>query len=298
MDEQKLKDSNDTHELLNSAFLLARKLKIDTLLVSADQIGNGNLIEDLREQERIIWFAQDKEQVYAPLSAKDAVLTMPSASLTRLSQLNFALFLSALNKLVKIDERVLGLSGVAGTRRLDTLVIAKPTSDYPWFHTDSSPGEISEHVAKLLELALHLADQGREGWPIGTIFVLGDEKELQPHLRQLILNPLKGHPESSRSIYNPDFMETIRELAVMDGAFIINSQGIMQSAGTYLNALVGEGKLAKGLGARHAAALAITIDTNATSITVSASSGTIIMYAKGKTVLELEARPKRLRLSD
>jgi len=42
--------------------------------------------------------------------------------------------------------------------------------------------------------------------------VLGDVKELSPHLRQLILNPLKGHTQAARSIHNPEIIETVREL--------------------------------------------------------------------------------------
>jgi len=52
-----------------------------------------------------------------------------------------------------------------------------------------------------------------QGSSIGAIFVLGDRRTLSPHLRQLILNPLKGHAPAVRSIHNPDFLETLRELA-------------------------------------------------------------------------------------
>jgi DNA integrity scanning protein DisA with diadenylate cyclase activity len=42
------------------------------------------------------------------------------------------------------------------------------------------------------------------------------------------------------------------------------------------------------LGARHAAALAITTVTDATAIVISASSRTVSVYDGGETVLELE----------
>ena len=76
------------------------------------------------------------------------------------------------------------------------------------------------------------------------------------HLRQLMLNPLKGHAQTARSIHNPDLLETLRELAAMDGAFVVSRRGVVDSAGTYLDAPVGRGRLRPGLGARHAAALA------------------------------------------
>jgi len=48
--------------------------------------------------------------------------------LNRIGQINIALFLAALNGLVGPEERVLALSGVAGSRRLDTLIISNQSA--------------------------------------------------------------------------------------------------------------------------------------------------------------------------
>jgi DNA integrity scanning protein DisA with diadenylate cyclase activity len=73
----------------------------------------------------------------------------------------------------------------------------------------------------------------------------------------------------------------------MDGGFVIESSGIVASAATYFDAPIGGGQLTPGLGARHAAATAITASTSATAVVISASSGTVSVY-DGKTVLTLE----------
>jgi hypothetical protein len=281
-------EHQETRELVKSAFGLARSLGIKTLVVQADEIRDRRLVETLRDDERVIWVTRERKQIPVSDPAKDVVLAMPDAALNRLSQLNLALFLAALNRHLGPDERVLGLSGVAGSQRLDTLVIAKPARDYPWLQHHKSELAVTRYLARLLEIALRFAREGREGSPIGAIFVLGDRSTLSPHLRQLILNPLKGHPQAARSISNPDFLETLRELSAMDGAFVVNRRGVVDSAGTYLNAPVGRGQLRPGLGARHAAALAITTVTDATTVVISASSGTVSLFDGGETVLELE----------
>lgn len=281
-------EHQETRELLKSAFSLARSVGIKTLVVQADEISDMRLVEILRDDERIIWVARDRKQIPVSDPSKDIVMAMPDVILNRLSQLNLALFLAALNRHVGSDERVLGLSGVTGSQRLDTLVIAKPERDYPWLRHHKSEVAVTRHLARLLEIALRFAREGREGLSIGAIFVLGNRSILSPHLRQLILNPLQGHPQTARSIHNPDFLETLRELAAIDGAFVVNRRGIVDSAGTYLNAPVGQGRLSPGLGARHAAALAITTVTDATAVVISASSGTVSVYDGGETVLELE----------
>ena len=281
-------EHQETRELVKSAFSLARSVGIKTLVVQAYEISDMRLVEILRDDERIIWVARDRKQIPVSDPSKDIVMAMPDVILNRLSQLNLALFLAALNRHVGSDERVLGLSGVTGSQRLDTLVIAKPERDYPWLRHHKSEVAVTRHLARLLEIALRFAREGREGSSIGAIFVLGNRSILSPHLRQLILNPLQGHPQTARSIHNPDFLETLRELAAIDGAFVVNRRGIVDSAGTYLNAPVGQGRLSPGLGARHAAALAITTVTDATAVVISASSGTVSVYDGGETVLELE----------
>jgi DNA integrity scanning protein DisA with diadenylate cyclase activity len=74
----------------------------------------------------------------------------------------------------------------------------------------------------------------------------------------------------------------------MDGGFVIDSSGIVESAATYFDVLIGRARLSPGLGARHAAALAITVVANATAVVISASSGTASVYDGGETVLTLE----------
>lgn len=281
-------DHQETRELVKGAFSLARALGITTLVVQADEISDRRLVEQVRNDERVIWVSRERKQMPVSDPAKDVVLAMPEAALNRLSQLNLALFLAVLNRHIGPEEKVLGLSGVTGSQRLDTLVIAKPARDYPWLRHHKSAMAVTRHLARLLEIALQFAREGREGVSIGAIFVLGDRNTLSPYLRQLILNPLKGHAQAVRSIHNPDFLETLRELAAMDGAFVVNRHGVVDSAGTYLDATVGRGRLRPGLGARHAAALAITTVTDATAVVISASSGTVSVYDSGQTALELE----------
>jgi len=111
---------------------------------------------------------------------------------------------------------------------------------------------------------------------------------LPPFLRQLILNPFEEHSPESRNIHNPDFLETLREFAAMDGAFVINHKGDVEFGGTYIDAPATEARLREGLGARHAAAAAITAATPAVAVVVSESSGDVTVFHKGQAILELE----------
>jgi len=281
--------------LVHSAFDVARSLNISTLVVQADELQDIRSVSRLRESERVIWLTRREKLSDLAEGSNDVVLHLPETKLTRMSQLKVGLLLSVMNKHVGFDETVICLSGVAGSERLDTLLIANARRDFPWFRqrnvAEMRSVFATREVGRLIEIALRLAAEGREGKPIGTTFVLGDEEQLEPHVRQLVLNPCQGHPQRSRNIHSAEFFETIREFAGLDGAFIVNGKGIVQSAGTYLDAPAKKAKLRPGLGARHAAALSITAATRAIAITISASSGTVTVFHEGRPILELE-RPE------
>jgi hypothetical protein len=294
----KKKTANENIEsgrLVHAAFELARTLEISKLVVQADELRDIRFVDQLRGSEKVIWLTRLKEELPLAVGSRDIVLRLPETTLTRMSQLKIGLLLAVMNKHVELRESVICLSGVAGSERLDTLLIANARRDFPWFR-ERSVDDIqslfaTREVAQLIDIALRLAAEGREGKPIGTIFVLGSEDQLASYVRQLVLNPCKGHPQRDRNIHSPEFFETIREFAGLDGGFIINRKGIIQSAGTYLDAPAKKARFRPGLGARHAAALSITAVTEAIAIAISASSGTVTVFHEGRAILELE-RPE------
>ncbi len=146
----------------------------------------------------------------------------------------------------------------------------------------------TRELMRVIEIATRLSREGREGKPIGTIFVIGDREALDPYLRQLVLNPCEGHPQKSRNIHDDAFFETLREFAVLDGAFVVNSRGVVESAGTYLDAPTSSSRIRSGLGARHTAAAALTAKSDAIAVVISESSGTVTVFHEGKAILELE----------
>jgi hypothetical protein len=290
--EEPGRENRESRLLVQHAFELARSLDVTKLLVLANEFRDVRAIEKHREAESIIWLARGPARLPDPLDDDDAVVCIPEVSLTRMSQVRVGLFMATLNGHIGLDESVLCLSGVAGSERLDTLLVANPWRDFPWFREQGADRVRSfigpEVLARVVSIGLQFAREGREGRSLGTIFVLGDVDELGPHLRQLILNPCEGHPQKRRDIQDPELLETLREYTAMDGAIVVSPKGVVISAGTYLDAPVRKSKLRPGLGARHAAAAAITACTDAVAVVVSASSGMVTVFQGGEAILELE----------
>lgn len=138
----------------------------------------------------------------------------------------------------------------------------------------------------LIELAVEIAREGREGRRIGTLFTLGEEQEVLAASRALILDPLAGHPESLRQINDPNLRGTIKELAQLDGAFVVSGTGIFVAACRYLETAGMGVDIPLGLGSRHLAAANISSVTKAVGIVVS-ESATVRIFCHGKMVGEI-----------
>jgi diadenylate cyclase len=123
-----------------------------------------------------------------------------------------------------------------------------------------------------LELALEIAREGREGRRIGTLFTVGKAESVLAASRALILDPLAGHTPARTHITDPNLRGTIKEIAQLDGAFVISEDGTVVAACRYLDASVEQIDLPLGLGSRHLAAASVSQKLGAIAIVVSESS--------------------------
>jgi DNA integrity scanning protein DisA with diadenylate cyclase activity len=145
-----------------------------------------------------------------------------------------------------------------------------------------------EVFGTVLKLALELAAQGREGRKVGTIFILGDHERVLQLSRQMIINPFTGYPDEQRNILNPELKETIKEFSALDGAFVVQENGVLVTAGRHLSAALEAKDFPQGLGSRHIAAAGITSITQAIAVVLSESSGNVTVFKNGRVVVSIE----------
>ena len=151
----------------------------------------------------------------------------------------------------------------------------------------SEKRQVNAKVLKqTVSLAVEIAREGREGRKIGTLFVVGDSGEVMRRSKPLILDPLQGHADEDKQIEDPDMRETIKELAQLDGAFLVSNSGVVLSAARYIDAASDNLDLPLGLGSRHMAGASISQQTSAVSVVVSESS-MVRMFDDGELVSEI-----------
>ncbi len=285
-----------TEKLLEYAADLSRCLNLKAVMVYADVFQEKGFLENflakLGETKLVL---VSREEIDEELPEKVVVVKVPPIKLTRLGQMKVAVLVGVSQGVFHPEDVILCLSGIADSGVIDSLFILDIGEEFEFFavtqlehlHEVVRP----EVFLRVLEIAIDLSVEGREGKPVGTIFIIGDTDRVLQYCEQLILNPFKGYSEHERNILDPRLEETVKEFASLDGAFIIRGDGVIESAGAFIKAGAVTEDIPPGLGTRHRSAAAITAITQAVAITVSESTGTVMVFYGGKIIMEIE-RPQ------
>ncbi|HMP77828.1 MAG TPA: DNA integrity scanning protein DisA nucleotide-binding domain protein [Pirellulaceae bacterium] len=140
----------------------------------------------------------------------------------------------------------------------------------------------------VVELAVDIGREGREGKPVGTMFVVGDHRRVLEHTRPAGFDFVKAYPRRERNLADPRVREGIKEIAQLDGAFVVASDGTVEASCRLVDTLPVDVTMTTGLGARHFAGAAISKNTKAIAVVVSESSGTVRIFQNGEVVLRVE----------
>ncbi len=264
------------------------------LFLNSDAECRWFLTTELAGERAIVLVVPGSSGLHTPRPKKTGlpVIRSWSGNQSRFSRIKYAFLHGVLQNIIEADSRVVCALGPSGKAHLDTITIHDLahswSEDFP-FEVHSLIGNRAFHIIMaVIDIALDIGALGREGKPVGTTFVIGDAAAVLDSSHQLVFNPFKGYPKKERMITRPEVVESIKELAQLDGAIIISSEGIVEAAGRNLNAERAASKQLRGLGARHRSAAGITRKTAAVAVVVSESTGKITIFEKGRVVTTLE----------
>lgn len=281
-----------SHIILEAACSIANAIKARALFLCSDSPEDYTLIEPLLDKTDIVVVTRRSERVEDEWPQARNVLNIPKIELTRLGQVKMAVLMGLSAGLVDGSDRIVCVAGLPRLHHLDNILVLDLGKEFELLTANKGANMIGtvrpEVFEGVLNIAIELANQGREGKPIGTIFTLGDHEKVLQLSRQLVINPFRGYPEEERHILDPNLHETIREFSAIDGSFVIRDDGVVITAGRHLNAALEEGELPRGLGSRHVAAAGITAVTDAVAVAISESTGTVRIFKNGAILMDIE----------
>jgi diadenylate cyclase len=285
-----------TRSMVRHAHAIARESSARAVLLSADVIQEeqdlAGLIEDVGF--RVILVTR-REGVRVPEGWGEycQVVRMPDVAMTRVGQIKVATLVAAAQGLIVQGDRIVCVTGLDRSGTIDTVIVLDLGHEIEMFGGSTAeplPSDVAPAVfQRLLTLASELGLEGREGRPVGTLFVVGDHDAVLAQSRQLVMNPFRGDPEDERNVLDPRLEETIKEFSAIDGAFIVRGDGVLLSAARYLVPVAKlDEPLPQGLGTRHEAAAAVTVATDAMALCVSQSTGTVSIFRRGRLVADIQ----------
>lgn len=249
----------------------------------------------------VVASTEDDVQKAARIEGVSVIKLAPEVE-TRQMQLSQTLLEAIADDLLKTGDRVVALYASFERDTIDTLSIVD-LGDHLERLTARDLQRLETQVPlptlrAVVDLAVEIGREGREGKAVGTMFVVGDQRKSLKLSHEGVHDPFRGYPQRERELRDPRVRESIKELAQLDGAFIISAEGVAISAGRILDAPAQGLTLSKGLGSRHWAAAAISKSTRAVAITVSQSTGAVRIFVGGKVVLRIEPLDRAMKWHD
>jgi hypothetical protein len=291
-------DGKFEREFTRAALVLASRSEVDRLLVVSDEPLMPAELRGRPIKKKLVYAVTSEAVAHQLTSKKYRAVVIPPYEYSRVEKIKVALVACRGDGLVKDGDTILAIAGQGAERNLDTLIrvrLGDEEQEQIRIDTIGLPPEFSSQVVEaLIHAAMEIGAQGYEGHPTGTILVIGDSTAVMEKSRQLTLNPFQGMSEVDRNALDPPIKDAIKTFAVLDGAFVIREDGVVLSAGRYLQVTAKDAKLPLGLGARHSAAAAVSIETKAVAITVSQTTGTVRVFKEGDIVLELHQTARRI----
>ncbi|MFQ6137036.1 MAG: diadenylate cyclase [Candidatus Hydrothermarchaeales archaeon] len=304
--------------VVEQAVKLAESIKADAILVLTETGESYDLVSEHKPKIPVV-AATPEEGTFKQLVKKAMIDTLDIDFLDitkgETSSSTYAMKLThrEASRLAGIEDAiVLGIrKGIFGDKDVVVIVsstltdeadailiyeIKKEDLDFSLFEALKKMNIKQDVFEAVLNVALEIGREGREGRLVGTAFIVGDSEEVMKRSKQLVMNPFKGHLIGERAITNPAIKETVKELSQLDGVFVITEDGVIEAAGRHLNVDVDKVDLPQGFGSMHAAVSAVTMETNSLGIIVSKSGGIVRVMSDGATIKTIEPQ-KRIALS-
>jgi DNA integrity scanning protein DisA with diadenylate cyclase activity len=208
-----------------------------------------------------------------------------------IERITLALIEAVANDLLKAGDRVVVAYSGFEAETLDSITVVRLGEHLERLSSrDLRALETSvplETLKAVVDVAVEIGREGREGKNVGTLIVVGDTRNVMARTRTLGFDPFKGYRRKERNVRDPRVREAIKEIAQLDGAFLVARDGTVEAACRIIDAPNTGLTLPKGLGTRHWAAAAITKVTKALAVVVSQSTGAMRLFQNGEIILRI-----------
>ncbi len=277
---------------LSLACETARRLEASGVLILPEGPMDWDVVRVLSDEESSIFVATASQRQLEAVRKVGLIAIEVEPSEAAISErISLALIEAVANDVLQAGARVVVVYSGFEAEALDSLSVIRLGEHLERLTAhDLRALETSvpfETLKAVVDVGIEIGREGREGKAVGTMIVVGDARNVMIRTRQLGFDPFKGYRRKERNVRDFRVREAIKEIAQLDGAFVVARDGTVEAACRLIDAPMTGLTLPKGLGSRHWAAAAITEVTKALAVVVSQSNGTVRLFQAGEVILRI-----------
>ena len=278
--------------LFTLAVKVAKATEVDAILIWSNGPTNWEFLKTRTGETTLMVAGDSDESVAEAVDAGVDVITLQPSDAPIYEKVEQALLQSIAEEILSPGASAIVVYNAFDAGQPDTVSLIRLDEHLGRFTARDLRELITrvpiETLKTIVDLAVDIGREGREGKPVGALFVVGDSRKVLAASQPTGFDPMKGYTRKERNLVDFRVREGIKEIAQLDGAFVVSSDGTVEAACQLIETTGADVTLSKGLGTRHWAAAAVTKKTGAIAIAVSESSGTVRIFQDGEVVLRIE----------
>jgi DNA integrity scanning protein DisA with diadenylate cyclase activity len=280
-----------TTSLLELACDAVSRANASALLLMAEGPMDWDAVRTLAKEVRMLVAVETARQEDAVREAELIPVAVEPTEAAITERITLALIEAVANDLLAAGDRVVVAYSGFEAEVLDSVTVVRLGEHLERLSSrDLRALETSvplETLKAVVDVAVEIGREGREGKAVGSLIVVGDARNVLARTRSLGFDPFKGYRRKEKNVRDVRVREAIKEIAQMDGAFVVGRDGTVEAACRIIDAPNTGLTLPKGLGTRHWAAAAITNVTRSLAVVVSQSTGTVRLFQEGEILLRI-----------
>ena len=296
------KFENSFFSFLDSATKLAKSIEANAVLLMLENTVDWPKLKKKCGSVDFVVATHLDDIAEKTTEAEIPVINLDMANATVQDRLTQAVLDAVAHEHVKPGSTIVALYSNFDSELIDTITVLKlnerlgklTARDLRKLET-KVPLETMRYV---VDLAVEIGRDGREGKAVGTMFVVGDHRKVVDQSKPAGFDPVKGYTRKERNISDSKVREAIKEIAQLDGMIIVSADGTLEAAARIIDTAPVEITMTSGLGSRHFAGAAISKNTKAIAVVVSQSSGTVRIFQNGEVVLRIEPMQRAMKWKD
>ncbi len=297
-----LKISEQFQRILDLAARLVAAVEADALLLLLERPADWEQLKKVVPDVKLLLAADTPDEIEGAAEAGFSTVVLNMTEGPVYEKLTQALLECVADEILAPGSRVVALYSGFEAGMIDSMSIIN-LGEHLERLTARDLRQIETYVPldtlkTVVDLAVDIGREGREGKPVGTMFVVGDTRRVLASSHPAGFDPVRGYSRKERDLGDARVREGIKEVAQLDGAFIVSPDATVEAACRLIDAPATEITLSKGLGSRHWAAAAITRKTRSVAVVVSESSGSVRIFQNGEVILRIEPFRRPMKWKD